>query len=353
MQKLTVKLPQNPYDILIHKGLLNDIGMQLKKVFHYNKISVITDSNVDGLYGGKLIEILKENGFLVNKIVVTSGEKSKSIDTAQFIYHQLLDYQHTRKDLIIAFGGGVVGDLAGFVAATFLRGVPFVQIPTTLLAQIDSSVGGKVGVNLDRGKNLIGSFYQPQGVFIDPNLLKTLEDRYLFDGMAEVIKYSCIKDEKLFENLLQIHSKKELFDRLEEMIKICCTIKSEIVQRDEKEQGERMLLNFGHTIGHGLEKYYNYNGYTHGEAVAIGMYHITVKSEILGETEKGTSEKIKKVLKKFYLPYKIQEVEKERLIEIIQLDKKKEDGSLNIILLKKIGQSTIKKIDQKEIEKYI
>ncbi|MEJ8554473.1 3-dehydroquinate synthase [Tepidibacter sp. Z1-5] len=352
MHTLNINLPQKNYPIYIEKGLMNNIGEELKKIYKNKKIAVITDANVEKIYGQKIRDNLK-NDFEVKMIVLEPGEKSKSIDVLQNVYDELLDFKITRADLIIAFGGGVVGDLTGFVSSTLLRGIPFVQIPTSLLAQIDSSVGGKVAVNLPKGKNLIGSFYHPEAVYIDPELLNTLDKRFLYDGMAEVIKYGCIRDENLFQNLLEYNSNKELFDSIEEIIYRCCKIKKNIVESDEKDTGERMILNFGHTLGHTVEKHFKYEKYTHGEAVAIGMYHITKKSENMGITQKGTLDKIKKILIKYKLPYELPNMNKKEVIETINLDKKNKGNDINIILLKRIGDSFLKKIDRKDMNMYI
>lgn len=352
MNTLNINLPQKKYPIYIEKGLLNNIGQELKKIYKNKRIAIITDANVEKIYGQKIRNNLN-NDFEVKMIVLEPGEKSKSIDVLQDVYDELLDFEITRADLIIAFGGGVVGDLSGFVASTLLRGIPFVQIPTSLLAQIDSSIGGKVAVNLTKGKNLIGSFYHPEAVYIDPELLKTLDKRFLYDGMAEVIKYGCIRDENLFQNLIEYNSDQELFNNIEEIIYKCCKTKRDIVENDEKDIGERMILNFGHTLGHAIEKYFKYEKYTHGEAVAIGMYHITKKSEDIGITQKGTSDKIKNILINYKLPYKMPNMSKEEVIKTIALDKKNKGNDTNLILLKRIGESFVKKIDRKNANMYI
>lgn len=353
MHTLNIELPGKKYKIYIKKGLLDSIGVMLKDIYKSNKIAIITDENVDRIYGENLNKSLKREGFTTKLIVIKPGENSKSLSCAQEIYNDLLDFKLRRSDLIVVLGGGVVGDVGGFVASTFLRGIPFVQIPTTLLAQVDSSIGGKVAVNLPRGKNLIGSFYHPEAVFIDTNLLYTLDKRYLYDGIAEVIKYGCIKDEQIFDDLLQYQSEEDLVDNLDEIVLSCCNTKKKIVQRDEKDLGERMILNFGHTIGHGLEKYFNYSKYTHGEAVAIGMYNITKKSEDMGMTQKGTSELIRTILQKYKLPYEMPPIDKAKLIESVMLDKKGTEENLNIILLKKIGEGFIYKISINEIYKLL
>ncbi|QZY53643.1 3-dehydroquinate synthase [Crassaminicella profunda] len=348
MPTLNINLPEKKYPILIKKGMLNHIGEEIKKIYKNKKIAIVTDNNVEKIYGQRIKEQLR-NDFEIKMIVVEPGEKSKSISVLQNVYEELLDFEITRGDLIMAFGGGVVGDLTGFAAATLLRGIPFIQVPTSLLAQIDSSVGGKVAVNLPKGKNLVGNFYHPKAVFIDPELLKTLDNRFFCDGMAEIIKYGCIRDQNLFDDLLN-YTKEELFEHLEKIIYTCCHIKKSIVERDELDTGERMLLNFGHTLGHAVEKHYRYEKYTHGEAVAIGMYHITKKGEAMGITEKGTKNFIKEILCKYDLPYEMPPMDQEEIIKTIGLDKKNKGQYMNMVLIKKIGESFIEKIHRKDIE---
>lgn len=348
MNILKVNLKEKSYHIYIESGLLDNISEEIKKIHENGKIAVITDKNVERLYGEKLLNSLKDD-FEVKIISLEPGEKSKSMDVAQNVYDELLDLEITRGDLVIAFGGGVVGDLAGFISSTLFRGIPFVQIPTSLLAQIDSSIGGKVAVNSPKGKNLIGSFYHPEAVYIDPYVLKTLDKRFLYDGIAEVIKYGCIKDENLFSDLLEYSSDEEMLENIEKIIYKCCKIKKDIVENDEKDMGVRMTLNFGHTLGHALEKYFDYEIYTHGEAVAVGMYSITKNSEEMGLTQRGTVDRLKQILKKYKLPYKLPYVNRLEVIENINLDKKNKGNKINLILLNKIGDSFIKNIDRKDI----
>ncbi|MCF0148403.1 MAG: 3-dehydroquinate synthase [Clostridium sp.] len=343
--KLNIDLSHSSYDIIIEKGLLNNLSKEVSEVFKGKKIFVLTDKNVDKFYGNKVLQELSDFGYDTKKLVLEAGEETKSFFTLPKIYDELLNFKMTRSDLIITLGGGVIGDLGGFVASTYLRGIPFIQVPTTLLAQVDSSVGGKVGIDLDRGKNLVGSFYHPKKVIIDPEVLKSLSDRVFNDGMAEVIKYGCIKDKDFFDNLLKYKDKEEVMNNIEYIIHNCCRIKKEVVEKDEKDTGERMLLNFGHTIGHAIEKYYKYNKYTHGEAVAIGMYEITKISEASFETEKGTADIIKNILIKYNLPYKL-DIDLNEIKETISLDKKNINNKLNLIFLKKIGES---KIVQREV----
>lgn len=340
-RNLFVDLKENSYNILIEKGLLSKLGEELKKIYFGEKIFIITDENVDKYYGDKVKDELDKAGYKTRKMVLTPGEETKSFSTLPSIYNELLDFKLTRKELIITLGGGVIGDLGGFAASTFLRGVSFVQIPTSLLAQVDSSVGGKVAVDLEKGKNLVGSFYQPKAVFIDPDVLNTLPEKFYKDGMAEVIKYGCIKDRDFFYMLKSLKSREEVMNNIEDILYKCCYIKKSVVERDEKDLGERMLLNFGHTLGHAIEKYYNFTGYSHGEAVAIGMYNISLKSEDEGITEKGASEEIKEILINYDLPYEVDIKDNNKIIDTISLDKKNIGNVLKVILLKSIGKSII------------
>lgn len=340
-RNLFVDLKENSYNILIEKGLLSKLGEELKKIYFGEKIFIITDENVDKYYGDKVKDELDKAGYKTRKMVLTPGEETKSFSTLPSIYNELLDFKLTRKELIITLGGGVIGDLGGFAASTFLRGVSFVQIPTSLLAQVDSSVGGKVAVDLEKGKNLVGSFYQPKAVFIDPDVLNTLPEKFYKDGMAEVIKYGCIKDRDFFYMLKSLKSREEVMNNIEDILYKCCYIKKSVVERDEKDLGERMLLNFGHTLGHAIEKYYNFTGYSHGEAVAIGMYNISLKSEDEGITEKGVSEEIKEILINYDLPYEVDIKDNNKIIDTISLDKKNIGNVLKVILLKSIGESII------------
>jgi len=352
MQKIHVDLDKDSYDIHIEHNCLTQVGNLIKEVYKGEKVFIITDRNVDEIYGAILEENLRDNGFEFEKYVLVPGEKSKSFSTYEDICDCLSEAGITRSDMIIAFGGGVVGDIGGFAAATFLRGVDFVQIPTTLLAQVDSSVGGKVAINLKSGKNLVGNFYQPKMVVIDPNLLKTLSDKTFNDGMAEVIKYGCIRDQKMFAELEKCYGRQDVMDNIEGYIYTCCGIKSIVVANDEKEKGERMLLNFGHTLGHGIEKYFNYEGYTHGEAVAIGMVRITEVSERLGYTGSGTAERLKILLNNLKINYCFPEMDKENFDKTIMLDKKAASGNMSIILLKDIGKAEIVKIKRVDIKNY-
>lgn len=344
LKRLRVNLEEKSYDISIDKSMDNRLGSNIRENFNGEKIAIITDKTVDALYGEKLKNILEANKFEVVKIAIEPGELSKNFFTLPSLYEKLIEFKIRRSDLIIALGGGVIGDLAGFVAATYLRGVDFIQIPTTLLAQVDSSVGGKVAVDLEEGKNLVGAFYHPKAVYIFSEFLDSLNDRVFSDGLSEVIKYGCIRDEEIFHMVKNAENRKTLMESIEEIIYKCCATKARIVEQDEMDKGERMLLNFGHTLGHAIEKYFNYDKYTHGEAVAIGMYKITKISEELGLTAKGSAEMIKDILQKYHLPFEGEGIEDENeILKAISNDKKNFNKDLNIILIKRIGEAYIKK----------
>lgn len=288
-----------------------------KKSIFRKKVCVITDSNVAPLYLDRVVSDLEKEGYEVFSFIFKAGESSKTTAVIVEMVEFLAEKGLTRKDLVVALGGGVCGDMAGFAAAVYLRGIDFVQIPTTLLSQVDSSVGGKTGVDLPQGKNLCGAFHQPVLVLIDPLALHTLSDHYFSDGMGEVIKAGCIKSAQLFEKI----ENKDVKENIEEIIFECVDIKRGVVERDEKEQGERALLNFGHTIGHGIEKLHNFSGVSHGEAVGIGMLMISEIGEKAGLTEKGTADRIKAVLEKYNMKTSDNH-SAESIIEAMQSDKK-------------------------------
>lgn len=337
--KLTVDLGKNSYPIYIENGILKSAGEYVSQVFSGKKIMIVSDDNVYPLYGEMLKESLGSD-YDCYHLVLPHGEATKNFRSLPEIYTALLDAKFSRSDAIIALGGGVIGDLAGFAAASFLRGIKLIQVPTSLLAQVDSSVGGKVAVDLPQGKNLVGAFYQPSLVLIDPLVLGSLSQRFINDGMGEVIKYGCIKDASLFETLESHSSFEDLKDELPAIIHRCVDIKRVVVEHDQFDTGERMLLNFGHTLGHTVEQYYQYGRESHGEAVAIGMYQISLLSEAEGLTEKGTAERILRVLKTYGLPYECN-VSLDQLTEAIKLDKKNLDNHLNIVLLREMGDSFV------------
>lgn len=347
MKTLKVNIPGREYEIIIDAGILEKSGEIVRKLSDAKKAAVVTDSNVGPLYADRTLESLKGSGFETWLITVPAGEKSKSQEFLSRLYDEMLDFRLTRTDLIIALGGGVVGDLTGYAAASLLRGIPYVQIPTTLLAQVDSSVGGKVAIDLPQGKNLVGAFNQPKAVIIDTECLRTLDDRVLSDGMAEVIKYGAVKDEKLFKLLENITNKKELFANIGDIIYNCCNIKRMVVEDDEFDTGGRMILNFGHTFGHAIEKQYHYETYTHGEGVAVGMVMACEYGEKIGLTEKGTAERMIKILENYNLPREV-EISGSELAEAVAVDKKGVGSRINLILLNKIGDVSIKKLEKSE-----
>lgn len=337
--KLTVELGCDSYPIYIENDLLNQAGSLIGEIFSGRRIMIISDDNVYPRYGEQLTRQLSAD-FDCHHLVLPHGEPSKNFQSLPGIYAALLEAKITRSDLIIALGGGVIGDLAGFAAATFLRGVRFVQIPTSLLAQVDSSVGGKVAVDLPQGKNLAGAFYQPKLVLIDPLVLDTLDSHFINDGMGEVIKYGCIKDAGLFGTLESCHSFTDLKEDLPAIIHRCVDIKRKVVEEDQFDTGERMLLNFGHTLGHTIEQYYHYERESHGEAVAIGMYQISKLAEDAGLTASGTSARIRDILQAYGLPYTCG-LMLSKLTQAIGVDKKNLDNHLNLILLHDIGAGYI------------
>lgn len=351
--KLTVNLGKNSYPIYIENGILKDAYSYISQIFTGKRIMILSDDHVFPLYGTQLKELLssgrcssgedsaeKQSAYECHTLVLPHGEPTKSFQTLPGIYSALLDAKISRSDLIIALGGGVIGDLAGFVAATYLRGIKLVQIPTSLLAQVDSSVGGKTAVDLPQGKNLVGAFYHPKMVLIDPDVLNTLPERYIHDGMGEVIKYGCIKDRDLFETLRKHRSFDDLKADLASVICRCVDIKRIVVEADQFDTGERMLLNFGHTLAHTIEQYYHYERESHGEAVAIGMYQITRIAEEMGLTSAGCGDSIRELLDIYGLPTQCG-LALSDLKGAISLDKKNLNNHLNLVLLHEIGDSYV------------
>ncbi len=352
MEEVKVNLGPKSYTIAIAAGLVDQVGPRLRVLLPQSETAVIiTDSNVGPLYGKRLARSLSQAGFQTVTLTFTAGEQSKNLRTLTELYTGLAKAGVTRSDVVVALGGGVTGDMAGLAAATFLRGVAFVQVPTSLLAMVDSSVGGKVAVDLSAGKNLVGAFYQPKVVYIDTAVLKTLPVRYFNDGMAEVIKYGCIKDGNLFARLEKLRDT-DREKALPQIIATCCNIKARIVEADEFDNGERMVLNFGHTLGHAVEKTYHYAKYSHGEAVGIGMLAFTRAAEAQGRTAKGTSDRLAGLLQKYQLPLTAL-VTPAEFLAAVQMDKKKKGHTLTIVLLHKIGDSFLQKIDFQDIAAYL
>jgi 3-dehydroquinate synthase len=340
----TVKVPlgERSYEISIGPGLLKGLGEECNRLNLGARCAVITDSNVGPKYARTLQSVLERSGFETVLITLPAGEKAKSVQSLQFCYDKLAAHRLERKSFIVALGGGVVGDLAGFVAATYLRGIDFIQVPTTLLAQVDSSVGGKTGVNLKAGKNLVGAFYQPRLVACDLDTLKTLPTREYRAGLAEVIKYGIIYDSEFFRfverNLKSILRKDPAV--MSKVISRCCQIKAEIVSQDETESGLRAILNFGHTIGHALEAISGYGKYLHGEAISIGQILAAQLSAALLGMPAADVVRIQNIVRAAGLPTEVRlnPAQEKRLFEAMKLDKKVSGGEIKFVLARKIGR---------------
>jgi 3-dehydroquinate synthase len=344
MQELAVSLPHYRYPIYFEANGLWDLAAVLKKYQIKKSLFIITDERVAELYGQRVFSLLEKQFHPVHIRQVCVGESAKSFAVSQDLYTWLIEHKADRTSVIIALGGGVVGDLAGYVAATYMRGIRFIQIPTTLLAQVDSSVGGKVGINHPAGKNLIGAFYHPLFVLIDPMVLSTLSPRDMLAGMAEVVKYGCIQDATLFNRLAPTWPdilQRQNVGLLQEILVICCSIKAAVVETDEKESGLRAILNFGHTVGHALETITGYEYFLHGEAVAHGM----AAASMLSWREGYLSEKDHRALLQQLLhlapPPIPAHITTEQIFSAMQLDKKRDQGGQLWVLLDKIGHAIL------------
>ncbi len=334
----------NSYDILIDKGLIKNLAAELINRPLGNAYVIITDSNVGRIYGKKLLLDLQNKNLHSHLITFPSGEKNKSRKTKEKIENEMLKLALGRDTCIIALGGGVVGDIAGFVAATYMRGIPYIQVPTTLLAMVDSSIGGKVGIDTSHAKNAIGAFYQPKKVIIDLNFLKTLPKEELANGLAEIIKHALTKDKDFFHFLEKNIDKILSYDleALKHAIKRSCEIKASIVAEDEKEKGLRKILNYGHTIGHAIESALNYK-ISHGNAIAVGMSYAAKLSAKLGFLHEGSVIRQNNLLGHIGLPHRLShhKLKPKKILEYVQYDKKIIDGKINFILLNEIGDTFI------------
>ncbi|MBN2008816.1 3-dehydroquinate synthase [candidate division KSB1 bacterium] len=344
MRTVNVDLGSRSYPIYIENGILNSLEDIFLKHQVPKKLAIITDTNVRMLYVDAIARRLKDRDYEVHVFDVPSGESSKNLQVMDHICEGLINARLDRTSPIVALGGGVVGDLAGFVAASFLRGVPFIQIPTTLLAQTDSSVGGKVAVNHALGKNLIGAFYQPQFVVIDPMVLKTLDIREVWAGLGEVIKYGLIESCELFTQLEdKIRTLVDLSDLefMSSVIEQCCQIKADVVEQDEREGGLRKILNYGHTIGHALEATTKYKFFKHGEAVIWGMLAMSWLSAEQKMLSRDEFQRIEKLLKSVPVPNEWPLLSVDDIMSRVYIDKKNINSKLTVILLDKIGSSVI------------
>ena len=340
---LTLKGTNGVSEIHIENGLLSRAAAVIGETFSPSRIHIVSDSTVAPLYLQKL-----EQQFTlpVTHTIIPAGEEHKRLATVEGIYHDLLASGMTRKDLIVALGGGVVGDITGFAAATFLRGVSLCQIPTTLLAQVDSSVGGKTGVDMPEGKNLVGAFYQPRLVLIDPSVLTTLPEQTFADGMAEVVKYGYISN----RDILDMVSAPDYKQNIESIICECVKIKRDVVTIDEHDTGLRMILNFGHTIGHAAEKLGNYVDLTHGQAVAVGMVAAMRLSAFLGNED--LTGRLIEILKHIGLPTELK-YDREDIYRSLLSDKKKFGATVNFILVREPGRAEITPIDAEKLHGYV
>ncbi len=346
MERVFIDLEEDSYSIYIESGLISNIDSYIGQG---DKFLILTDENVEALYGKAIEKALGKREY--HKFIISPGETSKTFATVEKILSRMLELNFTRRSKIIALGGGVVGDIGGFSASIYMRGIPFIQVPTSLLAQVDSSVGGKTGVNLVGGKNMIGSFHQPDTVLIDLASLKSLPKREKISGLGEIIKYGIIWDydflEELEGSLERILSSEE--DTMKKIIKTCCTIKAEIVSRDEKELGIRKILNFGHTIGHALETATNYELYTHGEAILIGMYYEALMAKSFKMIDRQYFEKIEKLIRATGVSLDISKLSKDQLLDNMMKDKKNKEGKISFILPKGLGSVEEVLLDRSEV----
>ncbi len=343
-ERVRVELGERSYDILIGKGLLSQAAKYLRPLKLGKRGVIITDTNVEPLYAGALCDALGKGGFSAEVLSVPAGEASKSLRQANRLFEKLPTLGLDRHSFLIALGGGVVGDLAGFVAASYLRGLALVQLPTSLLAQVDSSVGGKTGVNLPQGKNLVGAFYQPKLVLADTDTLGTLPPRELRSGFAEVIKHGAIRDAKFFAWLEREYKRVLALDSeaVAHVVRRCCEIKAEVVSADECESGLRAILNFGHTVGHAMETLSDYSGLLHGEAISMGMVAGTQLSLMRGGFGEAEAKRLCGLIAASGLPTRLGRTFKPgELLEATRLDKKAREGKLRFVLLKRLGEAFV------------
>ena len=354
MSKVRVDLGERSYDIHIDSDNLSELGEMIKKVNSYDKVVVITDPLVNDLFGNQVRSSVRAAGFKVDTIEVPRGERYKTLAQASRIYDKLVELEAHRDSFILGVGGGVIGDLAGYVAATYMRGIDYAEVPTTLLAQVDASIGGKTGVDHPKGKNLIGAFYQPKFVFIDVKTITTLPNKELETGLAEVIKYGVIEDADFFKFLEanSHHLNTKAFEEegtLRAALKVwhtivveSCKIKAKVVEKDERETGLRMILNYGHTIGHAIETLTHYERYSHGEAVSIGMVCAASIANKMRLLDKESSDRIRDLLENIGLPTMAERLSVKRIIKSLSVDKKIRKGRVQFVLPVKIGKVEVK-----------
>ncbi len=354
-KKLLVNLENNSYPIFLGIGIFKESKKYIENVSKGKKIIIVTDSNLKNLYGQEINEAMSESDLEFDIIQIKPGEESKSLNFASKLYNQLGQLNVERQDRLIAFGGGVVGDLAGFVAATYLRGIPFIQIPTTLLSQIDSSIGGKVGVDLPWGKNMVGAFYQPKLVIIDLDFLKTLPDEEFKNGLAEIIKTALLSGGKLYKKIFEEADrvKKVDVEVLVEIVEMCCQYKTRIVETDEKDTGIRAVLNLGHTLGHALEAAGDFKEIKHGQGVAVGLLFSLYVSQRMGKIDYNLYTMLSSLVKDYDILPSLKDYNQERIKEYILYDKKRKKNNIEMVLLEDIGQPELESISIKEIKNFL
>lgn len=348
---IRVDLGERSYSIEIGSRILPQIGKRLVSLGIKGKVAVVTNPRVGRLYGSIVARSLRKAGLDVTTVTLPDGERFKNLKSVSRVYDELLRKSFERSSTVLALGGGVIGDLAGFAAATFMRGVGFVQVPTTLAAQVDASIGGKTGVDHPKGKNLIGAFYQPKGVFIDPDVLGTLHRREFVSGLAEVIKYGVIQDEEFFsyleDNIDKILNQEPA--ALAHAVRRSCAIKAGVVQQDEREGGLRKILNYGHTLGHALETATNYRTYLHGEAVSVGMAFAAQLSARLGLLDAAIARRQIELLKRAGLPVALPKMRTADILKTMTLDKKVSNGRIHFVLAEGIGRVVVRPVEGKQI----
>ncbi|RJQ45531.1 MAG: 3-dehydroquinate synthase [Gaiellales bacterium] len=343
MIQLLASTRSKEYPIFLDSGASESVGKLWKSIGRSGKVVIVTDSNVAGLYLEGISASLASEGFSIAEVVLEPGEGAKSLEQASRLYSRLFELQVRRRDAVLALGGGVVGDLAGFVASTYMRGIGLMQVPTTLLSQVDSSIGGKVGVNISEAKNYVGSFYQPDMVVADPGLLKSLPERQLQEGLAEVVKYALLTGEDFFSALES--SSGEFLDLnmsfVEPVVRRCIEYKLRVVSEDERDYGRRAVLNLGHTVGHGIEAAGDYGVYSHGQAVALGLIAAVGLSQRLMGLPGEYGERLGELLGDIGLPVRMQGIDPEAVLASMASDKKADDLSANMVLLKALGEPQI------------
>ncbi len=357
MQKIRVDLADRSYNIAIGGGMLAEIGKALEKFEFSGRLALVSNPTVYGLYGKTVSQSIADSGFELTEIIIPDGEEYKNLAWVEKIYEELLKARLDRRSALLALGGGVIGDITGFAASTYMRGIDFVQVPTTLLAQVDSSVGGKTGVNHPMGKNMIGSFWQPRLVWADTGTLKSLPDRQYLAGIAEVIKYGVIWDEEFFVFLEKNRDKVLGLEdgSVANIVRRSCEIKAEVVSRDERESGMRAILNYGHTIGHAIETAGGYGKHLHGEAVAIGMCLEARLAQAKGLIGAEQSGRIESLVRSYGLPFELPaDIDPAVLFPSMELDKKTVAGELRFVLPEGIGRVRIQRgVAREDVERIL